>query len=161
MGDYPVVILQAFILFPIVAFLFTLPYVVFNYHKYGSVLSLRIIIVYSFILYLMCIYFLVILPLPSIAEVSAMTGARIQLVPFKFVGDILRRAHIVPSQPRTYTGIFNPAFFQFLFNVIMTVPYRYEWYLLHQTEIHRRYPDYAGRHGSQRSRQYLQDQIIR
>ena len=68
MGDYPVVILQAFILFPIVAFLFTLPYVVFNYHKYGSVLSLRIIIVYSFILYLMCIYFLVILPLPSIAE---------------------------------------------------------------------------------------------
>ena len=61
MGDYPVVILQAFILFPIVAFLFTLPYVVFNYHKYGSVLSLRIIIVYSFILYLMCIYFLVIL----------------------------------------------------------------------------------------------------
>lgn len=113
MGDYPVVILQAFILFPIVAFLFTLPYVVFNYHKYGSVLSLRIIIVYSFILYLMCIYFLVILPLPSIAEVSAMTGARMQLVPFKFVGDILRRAHIVPSQPRTYTGIFNPAFFQF------------------------------------------------
>ena len=89
MGDYPVVILQAFILFPIVAFLFTLPYVVFNYHKYGSVLSLRIIIVYSFILYLMCIYFLVILPLPSIAEVSAMTGARMQLVPFKFVGDIL------------------------------------------------------------------------
>lgn len=46
-----------------------------------------------------------------------------QLVPFKFVGDILRRAHIVPSQPRTYTGIFNPAFFQFLFNVIMTVPF--------------------------------------
>ena len=123
MGDYPVVILQAFILFPIVAFLFTLPYVVLNYHKYGSVLSLRIIIVYSFILYLMCIYFLVILPLPSIAEVSAMTGARMQLVPFKFVGDILRRAHIVPSQPRTYTGIFNPAFFQFLFNVIMTVPF--------------------------------------
>ena len=109
----------------------------------------------------MCIYFLVILPLPSIAEVSAMTGARMQLVPFKFVGDILRRAHIVPSQPRTYTGIFNPAFFQFLFNVIMTVPYRYEWYLLRQTEIHRRYPDYAGRHGSQRSHQYLQDQIIR
>ena len=123
MGDYPVVILQAFILFPIVAFLFTLPYVVFNYHKYGSVLSLRIIIVYSFILYLMCIYFLVILPLPSIAEVSAMTGARMQLIPFKFVGDILRRAHIVLSRPRTYTGIFNQAFFQFLFNVIMTVPF--------------------------------------
>ncbi|WP_346699080.1 VanZ family protein [Catenibacillus scindens] len=123
MGDYPAVIMQAVILFPFAAFLFTLPYILYNYHKYGSVLSIRIGIVYSFILYLMCVFFLVILPLPSRAEVLAMTGPRAQPIPFKFVADIIRQAHIDLSDPGTYTSIFNKALFQFLFNVIMTMPF--------------------------------------
>lgn len=40
------------------AFVFTIPYILVNYHKYGSLLSIRILIVYSFILYLICVYFL-------------------------------------------------------------------------------------------------------
>lgn len=65
MGVYPEVIRQALIMFPFLAFLITLPYMIYNYRKYGSVLGIRILVVYSFALYLLCIYFLVILPLPS------------------------------------------------------------------------------------------------
>ena len=90
MGSYVHIILTAVIAFPFIAFLFTFPYIIYNYRKYGSVLSFRILVVYSFILYLLCVYFLVILPLPSIDEVARMTGPRVQPVPFMFMRDILK-----------------------------------------------------------------------
>ena len=39
MEIYKEVIIQAVIIFPVVAALFTMPYMLYNYHKYGSVLS--------------------------------------------------------------------------------------------------------------------------
>lgn len=65
---------QAAVLYPLVAILFTLPYVAFNYRKYGSVFSLRILIVYSFALYMLCVYCLVILPLPTREAAKALSG---------------------------------------------------------------------------------------
>ena len=56
---------MACLFFPFIAFLFTLPFVLYEYHKYGSINKFRTLILYSFILYLMVIYFLVILPLPK------------------------------------------------------------------------------------------------
>lgn len=103
------VIKQAVLLFPLIAFLFTTPYIIYNYHKYGSILSLRIGIIYSFILYLMCVYFLVILPLPSRAEVAAMTGPRAQLIPFHFIVDVIKDG--------------SAAIFQVLFNILMVLPF--------------------------------------
>lgn len=124
MEIYKEVIIQAVIIFPIVAALFTMPYVLYNYHKYGSVLSMRILIVYSFILYLLCAYFLVILPLPSMEEVAAMTGPRAQLVPFQFVKDIIKESHAHITDPASWlTLINNRALFQVIFNVAMTVPF--------------------------------------
>lgn len=123
MNSYSAVILEAVLFFPFVAFVFTLPYVVYNYFKYGSVLSIRIGIIYSFILYLMCVYFLVILPLPSFEEAASLTIPRAQITPWKFISDIIRQSHIIFTQPSTYTGIFNKAFFQFVFNIIMTIPF--------------------------------------
>ena len=52
-------------LFPFLAFLLTLPYMILNYRKYGSVNKLRVLIFYSFMLYLMTVYLLVVLPLPD------------------------------------------------------------------------------------------------
>lgn len=123
MEVYPEVIRQAFLMFPFLAFLITLPYILYNYRKYGSVMGLRILIVYSFALYLLCIYFLVILPLPSRAEVSGMTGRRAQLLPFHFVADILRNAEFMPGDPSSWLSVFNEAFFQVAFNVLMIVPF--------------------------------------
>ncbi len=124
MGLYIKIIQQAVLFFPVVALLFTLPYMFYNYHKYGSVRSLRILIVYSLILYLICVYFLVILPLPSRESVAAMTGPRMQLIPFAFVGDILKESCFDPEKPATYLSLIkNRAVFQVLFNLLMTLPF--------------------------------------
>ena len=47
MNQYLEISLQAVILFPFVVAIFTLPYIAYNYHKYGSVMSLKVVIVYS------------------------------------------------------------------------------------------------------------------
>ena len=53
----------ALCVFPVIAFLFTIPFILSQYHKYGSIHKLRVFIVYSFILYMITVYFLVILHL--------------------------------------------------------------------------------------------------
>ena len=124
MSSYLEAIRQAAILFPILAVLFTVPYIAFNYHKYGSVLSVRILVVYSFVLYLLCVYCLVILPLPSGEAASALHGHKAQLIPFAFVGDILRTSHVVWNRPETWASLFTcGAFLTTAFNLLMTMPF--------------------------------------
>lgn len=123
MGSYLQSIQTAFFFFPIAALFFTLPYIVWNYHKYGSVLGVRILVVYSFILYLISIYFLVILPLPSVEEVKNLTGPRAQLVPFTFVTDMIRESHLVAGDPSTWFSLFNGSLLQVVFNIFMLVPF--------------------------------------
>ena len=118
MASYIEVIRNSFAYFPLVAFVFSIPYIIQNYHEYGSIISIRVLIVYSFILYLMTAYFLVILPLPSFEEVAAMTSQRLQLLPFNFVLDIIDEAQ------KTHVAIYrNKALLQVVFNVLMTVPF--------------------------------------
>ena len=124
MSSYLEALRQAAILFPILAVLFTVPYIAFNYHKYGSVLSMRILVVYSFVLYLLCVYCLVILPLPSSETAATLHGHKAQLIPFAFVGDILRTSHVVWNRPETWVSLFTcGAFLTTAFNLLMTMPF--------------------------------------
>ena len=124
LSTYETVILQAVLVFPVVALLITVPYLVHCYRRYGSALGLRAVIVYSFVLYLLCVYFLVILPLPPIDQVAAMTTPYVQLVPFAWVADTIKEAHIVPGDWASYvTLVYNKAFLQVFFNLVMTVPF--------------------------------------
>ena len=124
MSPYMLAIQQAVVLYPIIVLLFTIPYVLFNYHKYGSVFSLRIIVVYSFVLYMLCVYCLVILPLPSAETAETLHSHRMQLVPFSFVRDIAKNTHIALNQPKTWLTLVNSnAFLTNLFNLFMTMPF--------------------------------------
>ena len=121
--SYLETIKTAIIIFPTVAFLFTIPFILHQYHKYGSINKFRVCIIYSFILYLITIYFLVILPLPSIEEVTNMTGRTIQLIPFSFIKDIARETNFDILDLSTYIStISHPSVYTMLFNIVMTVP---------------------------------------
>lgn len=124
MSTFSYSIKTAFLLFPFVALVFTLPYILFQYHKYGSVNSYRSIIIYSFLLYLMCAYFLVILPLPSMESVSKMTTPNYNLKPFHFISEILNKTNFHVSDFATYFPTMkNPAFYEAFFNMLLTVPF--------------------------------------
>lgn len=124
MASYQNVILQAIFIFPIIALVFSLPYIIYNYHKYGSFLSIRIAIIYSFILYLICAYALVILPLPSMSKVAEMMSPTTQFVPFQFIEDILITTSFSISDPSTYLRTLNaPTVYQVLFNLAMCIPF--------------------------------------
>ena len=79
----------AFFTFPLLALLITLPYLIYQYHKFGSVPFLRSAIVYTFALYLLTAFFLVILPLPSRQAVALMPTKTPQLIPFHFIKDFM------------------------------------------------------------------------
>lgn len=114
----------AFLFFPIIAFLFTLPYIFHQYHKYGSILFLRVVIIYSLILYLTTIYFLVILPLPSIEVVQNLKTDWVQLVPFQFVKEFILQSSFLWDDPSTYIEVIKePYFYQVFYNILLTVPF--------------------------------------
>lgn len=122
MQSYLFAIRTAMFLFPFLALLITLPYIIFNYYRYGSVLFMRSLIIYSFILYLLNAFFLVILPLPSFDYVESLTTPRYQIVPFQFISDIVSTIKIedLSSLINFFT---SQVFLQVLFNTIMTIPF--------------------------------------
>lgn len=122
--DYIEAIKTAIIIFPFVAFLFTIPFILNQYHKYGSINKLRSIIIYSFILYMITIYFLVIFPLPSEEYVASLTTVKYNLVPFSFITDFIKESSFVITNPKTYLkAILHPSFYTVVFNLIMFIPF--------------------------------------
>lgn len=107
----------AFIIFPILAFLITVPYMLYHYHKYGAMPFLRVIIFYSFILYLLISYLLIILPLPSKSDVAALTTPRVQLIPFSFIVDIITKVDFKTNILTT------PEVYQIIYNLLLTLPF--------------------------------------
>lgn len=61
-------------LFPLVAAIFTLPYLLVQYRRFERIPVLKVLVTYSFIFYLLASYCLVILPLPSIESVRNSSG---------------------------------------------------------------------------------------
>lgn len=123
-GYYLPIFKTALVTFPLVALVFSIPYALWNYHKYGSLFSSRVFIIYSFILYLTTCLFLVWLPLPSRAEVAATPGPAPILEPFAFLKNMLYLAEgFNADDPSTWHTLLNTAFWQYVFNVLMLVPF--------------------------------------
>ena len=116
-------IISACYVFPVLAVLFTLPYIIYEYHKYGSILVIRTGIVYTFIFYMLTSYFMTILPLPPIDSVTP-DSACMLLVPFDAVRRVAATADVIISEPSTYINIFKCGdFWQIAFNILLLLPF--------------------------------------
>lgn len=121
--NYLISIKTSLIVFPIIAFLFTIPFILHQYHKYGSINKLRVLIVYSFILYMITIYFLVILPLPNKEDVINNTHMY-RLEPFAFIKDFINETSLIITNPNTYIkSLTESCFYVPTFNILMTIPF--------------------------------------
>lgn len=134
MNAYITPILTAAILFPILAGIAVIPYAVIQYRRYGSISKLKLLVVFSFSFYLLCAYFLIILPLPTRQFVSHLTTPWIQLVPFNALHYFITHTAFRPLEPSTYlVALKQSAFLQPFFNLVLTIPFgiflRYIWRL--------------------------------
>ena len=121
---YIVSIKTAIFIFPVLAFLITVPYMIFNYRKYGSVNKLRTLIIYSFVLYLLTIYLLVILPLPNRESIHTAYKDMLNLVPFSFAMDFIKNSPFTLSSPATWVmALKHPSFYVPAFNILMLIPF--------------------------------------
>jgi len=122
--SYMLIIKYALVFFPFIAFLFTAPFVLIEYHKFGSISLFKSFLVYLFVFYLLCAYFLVILPLPKISEVATLTTPRMQLVPFDFVFDFIRHSSFSLLDISTYLPALKETYFYVpVFNILLTIPF--------------------------------------
>lgn len=114
----------SFLIFPVIACFITMPYVIWMYRKYGSINFTKAIIVYSFILYLECCFFLVNLPLPKIDSVHTRYIDMINLQPFKFVLDFMKESPLRILDKTTYVrALKHGTFYVPAFNVLMLIPF--------------------------------------
>ena len=105
--------------FPFLAFLITIPFILWQYHKYGSINKLRVLIIYSFVLYMICVYFLAIFPLPDRDSID-MSKPISQIVPFNFIFDIIKES----SNMKNIWDVFlNSSVYTVLFNILMFMPF--------------------------------------
>lgn len=106
----------AVFVFPILAMILTIPFLIYQYNRYGSLHMWRSVTIFAFIFYMLVAYFVVILPLPSRSSVAQMTSAYTQYELFDFM-NIFRNVGSWGSLLR------STAFQQVFFNILLTVPF--------------------------------------
>ena len=129
LSHYAEPIFGAILTFPLIAALFTIPFIIMNYRTFGGIPVMRVMIVYSFILYCMCAFLLTVLPLPDPAEVAAMEPHPIGWIPYKDLYEAMLKSGLTFSDPSTFSDLEAwkrfltcPDMFQVLANIAMLVP---------------------------------------
>ncbi len=123
LSSYIQPIMWACMLFPFIAGIFTIPFVVHQYRKYGGIAFMRVIVVYSFILYLMCAFLLTVLPLPTIEQVLAMPDHPIGWIPYVGFRHGLVESGFSLTDPASWKRFLKcDDFLQCFYNVVMTIP---------------------------------------
>ncbi len=123
MTKFSIPIATAIVLFPFIALLITVPFMVHKYRKLGSVPLSHALIVYSFVFYLMCAYFLVLLPLPADRTAYVAYAATPQLQPFYFLRAF---SAITTANIADFTTwiqvVTKPTIYEAFFNVLLLLP---------------------------------------
>ena len=114
----------ATLLFPFIAAALSLPYAIYQYRRFGSISAWKTFLVFSFIFYLLCAYFMVILPLPADRSACYPSAATPQLNPFyalEIMWPALERLSLT-SPASWWAFLRNPSVYTTLFNVLLTLP---------------------------------------
>lgn len=123
MSSYLQVIGIALMTFPLLAAVITVPYMLFQYKKFGAIPLLRTAVVYSFVLYCLTAYFLAILPLPDPESVAASTGPVMNLELWDGLRQFLAEHPQDFTTPGAYLAVLrSSAFLEMFFNVCMFFP---------------------------------------
>lgn len=113
--------------FPILSFLLAIPFSIYNYKKYGYINKWRVFVLFTFILYLLTAYYLVILPLPQSRDVKSFQKpgtVHYNLKAFQFIKDISEETNVDIKNVRTYPRLLRErAFLQAVFNLLLTLPF--------------------------------------
>lgn len=112
----------AVFVFPVLALLITLPYMLSQYHRYGAILAVRVGIVYSFVFYLLAAFFLTLLPLPDPNTLTH--NAPVYLNLFHEVTEWKEQTGIVLGDSSTYAvALKNSILWEMIFNVLLLFPF--------------------------------------
>lgn len=121
--NYLYQIKTAIIFFPFISLFFSLFYILYQYHKYGSINKIRTLIIYSFIFYLVVIYFLVILPLPDPSTLHK-SDNMIRLIPFNQIIELVEKTPLKITDSNTYIkALTDPTFYTIIFNIFMMMSF--------------------------------------
>lgn len=124
MSQYIHVIYTAAIFFPVIAMIITLPILLISYHRYGALPKWNIFMLYTFVFYMLCAYFLTILPLPSRSFVAHLTTPTHNFVPFTFVTNFFKYNPFSLTHPATWLAALKaPTVIQPAFNLLLTLPF--------------------------------------
>lgn len=123
LSGYSSNIIFGLVSFPLIALAITLPYMIVQYRKFGSIPWLRTVIVYSFVFYLMVAYYMVILPLPEDRTAFVAYAAQPQLTPFLFAHSILEATAGSGGNPSAWLSLMkNPTVYEAVLNIVLLVP---------------------------------------
>lgn len=120
MASYIEPIRFALIVFPFLALAISAIFFIYEYRKYGTFLLTRAVILYSFVFYLLCAYFLVILPLPTKEAVAQMTGPKMELHLFASWENFRANTVLVLSDPSTYLPAMRQSVFRAIIQCLFT-----------------------------------------
>ncbi len=121
--EYLLPIQMVYALFPLIIAIFSIPYIPYQRRRYGRIHFGRLFIMYSFVLYITCMYFYIITPLPPFDYVLAHPlPVRIELRPFAFLYDFTEQAYWVLSGIGT-VNVSHSAWFQTLGNIAFFLPF--------------------------------------
>lgn len=113
----------ALLICPFIAIVITAPAVYYQYRKNRIIDMIRCAEFYLMITFTLCAYFLTMLPFPSIEEVSKLTTAKTQLIPFYWIYDFIANSGIVISDWKTvFPALSSGIMLGVIFNILMLMP---------------------------------------
>jgi glycopeptide antibiotics resistance protein len=125
MGGFGVPIWGAVIAFPILFALLLIPFMFYQYRRYGGFTVWHFIMTFTFVFYFTAAWFMTVLPLPTQAtlqHLQAIGAPRYNLNPLAVVNTFVQYNPIMHGGSLK-AALLDPSFTQVAFNVLLTVPF--------------------------------------